>query len=286
MRIRVKDFFKTAMANLNYLASVASSYLDRPMDTRCPYCHHSQADILGRKYWLVQLRKCSHCGLMFRFPKENVSDSLGFYQESYQEGLTTSLPNKEDLENLLNQKFQGSSKDFAGKIDLIKQYKPKGVALDYGCSWGYGVWQLQEAGYKGLGFEVSRPRARYGREKLEVSILDCLDDLNDLPDNYLDIVFSSHVLEHLPDISTVFSLFHRLLKPKGMIALFVPNCDGCDTREGFADKKGFAFGEKHTIAFSSSFLNKTLSEHGFKVLRLEGITTFGFPELMAFAEKL
>jgi 2-polyprenyl-3-methyl-5-hydroxy-6-metoxy-1,4-benzoquinol methylase len=222
---------------------------------------------------------------MFRFPKENVTNSLEFYQKSYQEGLTTSLPDDKELENLLSQKFKGTPKDFSGKVDLIRQYKPEGKLLDYGCSWGYGVWQLQKAGYKALGFEISRPRAKYGREKLGVDILDCADDLNNLPGAYFDVIFSSHVLEHLPDISDVFPLLHRLLKPGGMLAIFVPNCDGCDMKEGFEEKKSFAFGEKHTIAFSSSFLKVHLPNHGFKILALEGITTFGFPELMVFAEK-
>lgn len=270
------------MANLKYLTNVAKSYLSLPMDETCPFCHCTQAKVLGRKYFLVQLRKCQHCGLMFRFPKEQPEESLRFYQSDYKEGLTTDLPTDLELKHLLENKFQGTPKDFSDKIDLVKSYLSKGKFLDYGCSWGYGVWQFKQAGYDTVGFEISQPRSEFGRRSLGVNIISRSEDINNIDSESLDIIFTSHVLEHMPDISHIFELFYRLLKPNGILAIFVPNCNDCDNSAIFNKKKSFAFGEKHTIAYDSSFLSQTLESYKFSVLLLKD----NLSELQIIAKKL
>jgi 2-polyprenyl-3-methyl-5-hydroxy-6-metoxy-1,4-benzoquinol methylase len=269
------------MANLKYLTKVATAYLSMSMDETCPFCHHTQAKVLGHKYFLVQLRKCQNCGLMFRFPKEQPEENLKFYQSDYKEGLTTDLPNDLELKQLLEHQFKGTVKDFSEKINLVKSYRSKGRLLDFGCSWGYGVWQFKQAGYDTLGFEISQPRAEFGCKYLGVNITNRLEEINNLPNETFDVIFTSHVLEHLPDISNVFKLFYRLLKTGGILALFVPNCDGCDTPTIFNKKKNFAFGEKHTIAYDSSFLSQTLNQYNFSVLLLKE----NLSELQVIAQK-
>lgn len=269
------------MSKLTYLTKAAKAYFDVPMDETCPFCHHTQAKVLGRKYLVVQLRKCEKCGLMFRFPKEQQEENLRFYQSDYKEGMTTELPDNLDLKHLLENKFKGTSKDFSDKINLVKSYLPTGKVLDYGCSWGYGVWQFKQAGYETIGFEISQPRADFGRNSLGVDIISQIEDINNLNDASFDIIFTSHVLEHLPDISNVFKLFQRLLKTGGILAIFVPNCNGCDNPKVLHQKKIFAFGEKHTIAYDSGFLSQTLENHQISVRLLKDDTS----ELQVIAQK-
>lgn len=270
------------MPNLKYLTKVAKAYLSVPIDETCPFCHHNEANILGRKYVLVQLRKCLNCGLMFRFPKEQTEENLRFYQSDYKEGLTTDLPNELELKRLLDNKFQGTPKDFSAKINLVRSYLSTGKVLDYGCSWGYGVWQFKQAGYEITGFEISQPRADFGRRSLGVDIISQQEEINNLDDQSFDIIFTSHVIEHLPDISNLFTLFHKLLKPGCILAIFVPNCNGCDSSTVFNQKKSFAFGEKHTIAYDSSFLSQTLENYKISVRFLAENTE----ELQVIGQKL
>ncbi len=269
------------MSKLTYLAQVVKAYFDVQMDETCPFCHHTQAKVLGRKYLVVQLRKCEKCGLMFRFPKETPETNLRFYQSNYKEGMTTDLPDSLHLKHLLSSRFQGTSKDFESKINLVKSYLPTGIVLDYGCSWGYGVWQFKQAGYEAIGFEISQPRADFGRKMLGVDIIQ-QEEVNNLNDASIDIIFTSHVLEHLPDISNVFKLFQRLLKSGGILAIFVPNCNECDNQKIFHQKKIFAFGEKHTIAYDSLFLSSTLEKHQMSVCLLQQDTS----ELQVIAQKI
>ncbi len=270
------------MSKLTYLTKAAKAYFDVPMDETCPFCHHTQAKVLGRKYLVVQLRKCNNGGLMFRFPKEQPEENLRFYQSDYKEGLTTDLPDELSLKDLQENKFHGSSKDFSDKIDLLKTYLSTGKLLDYGCSWGYGVWQFKQAGYDSIGFEISQPRAEFGRKALGVDIISRQAEINNLDKESFDIIFSSHVIEHLPDISDVFKLFQRLLKTGGILAISVPNCNGCDSSQVLNNKKSFAFGEKHTIAYDSTFLSQTLENHQMSVRLLKEDSY----EIQVIAQKL
>ena len=83
-----------------------------------------------------------------------------------------------------------------------------------------------------------------------------------LPDASFDIVFTSHVLEHLPDLKEPLRLFARLLKPGGLLLAFVPNADGVSARE-----RGFDWGplidQDHVLALDAPFFAAHLGEYGF-----------------------
>ncbi len=141
--------------------------------------------------------RCEACGLLYRRPQEPEGFAERFYQEEYQSALTTALPEPDALETMLASAFRGTEKDLGDKIETFRALGlPAGARiLDYGSSWGYGVWQLNVAGYQAEGFEVSRPRAGYGRRSLGVTIH---TDTSQLAKNAYDAVFTNHVLEHVP----------------------------------------------------------------------------------------
>ena len=70
-----------------------------------------------------------------------------------------------------------------------------------------------------LGYEVSRPRAKYAQEKLGLSVI---DELSALDTNY-EVFFSSHVLEHVPAPQQVIDLAKRVTQSGGIFVAFTPN---------------------------------------------------------------
>ena len=98
-------------------------------------------------------------------------------------------------------------------------WSPGNRVLDYGCSWGYGSWQLAQAGYIVTGYEISRPRCEYARTQMRVNTTFSLDKIK-AP---FDVFFSSHVLEHVPSVGQCIELARRLLKPGGWFLTFTPN---------------------------------------------------------------
>ena len=115
-------------------------------DRSCPYCMANSSRLIGRKHFTLDLRRCVECGLMFRWPKESAGHSVRFYQKDYSEGLTTQIPGKDQLAEMKRNVFKGTEKDFATKIAILKMVVPQGRVLDFGSSWGYGLFPIESRG--------------------------------------------------------------------------------------------------------------------------------------------
>jgi len=251
------------IARLRFLRRVIASRLAR-QDYSCPYCANGSSVVIARKRSILDLRRCTHCGLMFRWPKDSVRQNFTFYQNDYSEGLTTRVPDEVSLRDMKERCFRGTEHDFSEKIQLLQALVPSGLILDFGCSWGYGTYQLSAAGYEAVGFEISRPRAEFARTRMGVQTIYEPGRLDCYVESF-DAIFAAHVLEHLPSLNGTFDSFFRLLKPNGLLLAFVPNCSGSN-----ANRLGVNWGpmccEKHTTAFDPDFFRHNLPQHGFEIL--------------------
>jgi SAM-dependent methyltransferase len=250
------------MASLTFLARVLLSRLVM-QDRNCPHCGCESTRLVLTKRALLELRQCERCGIGFRWPKDSTQTSFDFYQRRYrQAGLTTDLPDLATLAALRASNFKGTEKDLAPKIEILRALTTSGTVLDFGCSWGYGTYQLRVAGYQPLGYEISRPRAEFGRRHLAIRIIDDPASLETLS-GAVDVIFSSHVLEHLPTLRGVFGLFRRLLTDDGLAMIFVPNCRGSSARE-LGAQWGPLLCEKHGLALDADFLLREFARNGFR----------------------
>jgi len=250
------------LSRLSFLTRILLNYRS---DKDCPYCASPDTQLKQRKLYLLELRTCTFCGLMYRWPKSTPDFAERYYQSRYKESsLTTEVPAQAQLDRLLAANFSGSPKDFSRPIALLKEFLPTGRVLDFGASWGYGTYQLKQAGYDAFGFEISRPRAAYGREHLDVQILDCLDDLRHIPSHSIDAIFANHVLEHLLSLREPFALFARILKPGGVALIAVPNAGG-ELARSLGTRWRTLINEKHTLALDARFFERNLTAYGFNV---------------------
>jgi SAM-dependent methyltransferase len=246
-------------AKLDYLVRVVRHrVLLQPR--ACPYCGEARdLRLLGRKKVIIEIFRCNRCSLIFRYPLETTRDNVERYQTTYDQAEVTALPTEEGIARFVAHGFPGSS-DFGPKLKALAALMPTGRVLDFGCSWGYAVHQLRCAGFDATGFEISKPRARFGREKMGVPIIDDLAALERLPTHSFDAIFSSHVIEHLPDLASSFDLFSRLLVPGGLLFATIPNFTGSAARAGLF---WHWIGQDHPIAPTHEFLARALREHGF-----------------------
>jgi len=247
------------MARVAFLLKTLDRYL-RFQSRSCPYCASLDSELLGRKKILLELRRCRLCHLMYRYPKDEPETNGAYYQDQYTEGMTTELPDSQTLQKWISTNFGGTSKDLSEKVRLIRTQQRSGRLLDYGCSWGYGVLQFCKAGFNAMGYEVSLPRARFGREHLSVKILESRTELEELSDHYFDVIVANHVLEHLHDPYTALQDWRRLLRPTGVLLVFVPNGWGENARR-LGPRWGPMIGEKHPLAIDAEFLHRNLPKH-------------------------
>lgn len=213
----------TLKDNVQRVRYLARCLIDRFRDecTRCPCCGSTSASAIKSKRFVTKLVRCRGCQLLFRIPQDRPNFNNEFYQEEYESGFTTTCPSENDLREMLARHFRGTGKNITDKVEVLRALGVASQAriLDFGASWGYSTWQLREAGFQAEGFEVSRPRAEYGRQKLAVPIADKLSDLR----GPFDVFFSIHVLEHLPSPTMAFDLATSVLRPGGLFVAYTPN---------------------------------------------------------------
>lgn len=208
------------MRSLHYLRLCAiKSILNRGF--HCPSCGGKGGPALDRKWLVTSFRRCNDCALLFRTPTTTEEENEKFYQSDYEESTTTDLPSNADLEALKKENFASLSTSYLGYIEVIRALggKPGGRVVDFGCSWGYGSHQLLQAGFSVEAFEISKPRATYAREKLNIATVDQAD----IRPESCDVFLSGHVIEHVPSVESMITLGERALRPGGLFIAFTPN---------------------------------------------------------------
>jgi len=227
----------------------------------CPYCGPSSiVKLARRKKMIVEILQCQSCHLWFRWPADTPYEHDSYYQADFAgDAPQIILPGSDELRFLESTNFSGSPLDINNKVRVLHALRPGGRVLDFGCSWGYGTYQLRQQGFDAVGFEISRPRAEFGRTKLGLNLIDSFDELAELQEGSFDIVFSNHVVEHLPNIGTAFGMLTRLLNENGFIFHILPNFMGKKARSGYWLKW---IGEDHPIAPAMPFFEFAIPRAG------------------------
>jgi 2-polyprenyl-3-methyl-5-hydroxy-6-metoxy-1,4-benzoquinol methylase len=183
--------------------------------------------------------------LYFRYPVDKKETNAEFYQTEYQEKdkLTAELPDEATLNEIKGANFNLANRNAGRFLDIFSNLFP-GIArlkiVDYGCSWGYLTFQFKEAGHQVQGYEISRSRAAFGIKHLGIEILTSESEI----EGKNDIFFSSHVIEHHPDIAGMISLAKSLVKPGGYFIAVSPN-GSKDYREGNKNAFHHTWGKVH-----------------------------------------
>lgn len=220
----------------------------------CPYCLKKEYIVVFKKKKLIDICYCLNCYLYWTNP---IFKFLKFYDLLYNEkDPFIRLPKPKDLDNFINKHFNYKEKKYLKIIEyFIDRYKIK-KAIDFGCSWGYFIYQLKLFGIDAVGIEISKKKRDFGIKKLDLKIEKEIYDLIKKEEKY-DIIFSFHTLEHLSNISNIFNCFSQLLNKDGILVIEVPNLK----KEGNFEIMGAC----HPLGFTKEFFLRNLPNEGFKV---------------------
>ncbi len=151
---------------------------------------------------------------------------------------------------------------------------------DIGCSYGTNLLHCAPGSY---GIEIDEQKAKFASSiSLTVYQRNAMyDDLSDLPK--VEAIWCSAVLEHLDSPHVFLRRLHPLLKPKGLVALYVPivpifpflrNVPGVGKYvSGYED-------EDHTYAFTPATLRFVCERAGFRTIE---VSTF-YPSSLRFLQ--
>ena len=249
--------------NLNKLKYFFRSAINTNQKKECPFCGGNDFKRLDSKYFFTSLLECQNCKLNHRHPKDTEFFFNKFYQIDYKidTSMMTNIPSDEEINRKKANNFS-SLRAYDPYIDACFDGKGKDLTIiDYGCSWGYNVYKLQNSGYDALGYELSVPRAKFGEEKLGVSIY--TDENKIRKEN--DLILSSHVIEHLPFINKFIDLSKKLLKKEGVFMAYCPNGG-----EGYAKRDPAiwhgTWGLEHPNHLSVEFATQAFKDNPYLVL--------------------
>jgi O-antigen chain-terminating methyltransferase len=125
------------------------------------------------------------------------------------------------------EKFRGSEEHVkAGQRFYVDRFRGRSNVLDLGCGRGEFLELMREAGVGARGIEQSAELAALCRRKgLEAESADLFAHLSGLPEQSLDGIFCSQVVEHLAPaaVPELVRLAHAKLAPGGLLAVETPN---------------------------------------------------------------
>jgi SAM-dependent methyltransferase len=173
----------------------------------------------------------------------------------------------DDLQTIYSQRF-ASNQAYRQKVwqvliaDFFQQFIPSSASvLDLGC--GYGEFINQIAASKKYGMDLNADTATRLAAGITFLRQDCSQPWP-LPENSLDIVFTSNFFEHLPDKATLgrtLEQAHRCLKPPGRLIALGPNIK-------FLPGAYWDFWD-HYLPLTELSLSEGLRNRGFVVERCE-----------------
>src|SRR5882672_5003573 len=214
----------------------------------CPACDEAARNAALEKYGKYERFACPACGLEFWEPRE--MPDARWYEQMYGGRDEELLP------------LEPGHKYF---LDVAAAPRG-GELLDVGCGTGNFLAAARDAGYRVTGIELDRNAARFAKERLglqRVLPLTISEFAAQNPGEKFDLVTFFEVLEHQAAPAKFLSNVKSCLKPRGCIALSVPNRERWLTGPDVLD-----YPPNHFLRWNATALSKFLSEQGFEVMSI------------------
>lgn len=157
------------------------------------------------------------------------------------------------------------------------------TVLDVGCGEGTFAKQIKDIYHtETWGIEYIQAHGEQAKKVLDkVFIGECEKFIDDLPNDYFDVIYFNDVLEHLIDPYLVLDKMKSKLTKKGKIISSIPNIRYHSALKSLVLKKDWKYQESgvmdHThLRFFTKKSIKRMYEHlGFKIITHEGINKTG-----------
>jgi SAM-dependent methyltransferase len=176
---------------------------------------------------------CNDCAMVYLNPRPDVSELGVIYPDNYyaysmEEGLSENGGGNFYAwlrHSCVMQMLSASLRTFFGETKQLK-------VLDVGCGDGHLLNCLRKIpGYdiETCGVEMGS-RAAGAAEGDGHKIFNERFETADLPLNYFDLVFASHVIEHVEDPRAFALKAREVLRPGGVFAFWTPNIDSAEAK--------------------------------------------------------
>ncbi|MDD3743120.1 MAG: class I SAM-dependent methyltransferase [Lentimicrobiaceae bacterium] len=203
--------------------------------------------------------QCTNCGLLLTYPQPKEQELSRYYQsEDY-----ISHSNKQS--DFLSRVYQRVRLyTLTRKVQLIQRYSSGKNILDIGCATGEFLARCKDYGFNVTGAEPDKQSGDYARVNYGIKVYNPLD-LSTLEAQSFDVITQWHVLEHVSDLNSRFSLLQKLLKSDGVCLIALPNPASADAAHY---KKFWAAYDvpRHLFHFKQPAIKILADKHGFSTI--------------------
>lgn len=180
----------------------------------CPLCHSTRT-VVFEVPGISGVRECEACG--FTFAPEIQSEDAKLYDSNF--GQTNVHPT---YERRGGQYVVRNRARLERLLDLVEPYRKTGRILDVGCSAAFFLFVAKERGWQPQGAEIAKWAAEFSQKELGIDVFNGMLQDAKFPDGHFDVVFSSHVMEHIGQPLGLLKEMARVLRPGGAHLTVVP----------------------------------------------------------------
>lgn len=225
----------------------------------------------GEAFYLC---RCSACGFLFTqdFPAEA---EIGRYYET-----PDYISHSDTRKGLVNTLYHWVRTVMLGRkarLVMNEAHRRRGRLLDIGTGTGYFAHAMDERGWRVDAIEKNAQARAFAKEHFGLEVLPD-GAWASLQEGAYDVITLWHVMEHLEHLNDTWERLYRLLSPKGVLIVAVPNCSSFDahkyggqwaaydvprhlwhftpgTMQQFGAKHGFILAERHPMPFDAFYVS-------------------------------
>lgn len=236
--------------------------------THCPLCEADTQRLVTRLADEAVISRCQRCGLARGEHRARSANS-----EDHFRGL--------DADRYLRSVGATRLRSYDRLLSEVQRFQNLGMWLDVGCSYGWLLERVQQAGFAALGLEPSTAAAAEARSR-GVNVIEGLFPEAVPPGVQPTVISFMDVLEHMPDPVQALQAARKQLAPDGTVVVQVPDqacllyqvaesmCRATGGKSSFALQRlwlvGFDF--PHRYYFTRATLQATIEAAGLKVQRV------------------
>ena len=175
-----------------------------------------------------------------------------------------------NIKDMLSEEIKNSKINTCkDEIDFINNIASDGTRrsiLDLGCGIGVISSQFSD-NYDKYGLEVSEDSVNYAKKYIS-NVHHGELEKNTYQDEFFDVIFSYHVIEHVPEPISFIKNICSIMKTNGHLIIGTPNFD-CAMARRFGSKFRLLHDKTHVSLFSDFSLRDMLEDYGFQVDKIE-----------------
>ena len=226
---------------------------------KCIICDEILDIFTKESYLDLPVNYCKNCNLYINGDsKEEVNEKVSnMYKENYW--------NERNSETSINSEYtdvdsQGKRRNWVSQFSYTKPYINGNNLLEIGVGAGQSIFWFEEEGFDVYGIEPDGRNVNMINKKLKKGKVIESSVENFSSDEFYDIIWMSHVLEHLIEPIDFLRKIKNNLKKNSILFIEVPNCQHKPTLKSSIENN------PHLFHFTKESLSHMVKDVGYQII--------------------